>query len=53
MALRINLQMGRYALAILVHAALIAFWYLFVKYGKIPSFILPGPIETISTLKRQ
>lgn len=50
MALGINLQIGRYAFAILAHAALIAFWYLFVKYGKIPSFVLPGPIETISTL---
>jgi NitT/TauT family transport system permease protein len=49
-AFAIDRQMGRYALAVLVHVALIAFWYLFVKYGKIPSFILPGPIETISTL---
>jgi len=45
-----ELLMSRYALAILVHAALIAFWYLVVRYGKIPPFILPGPIETISTL---
>jgi NitT/TauT family transport system permease protein len=45
-----ELPMSRYALAILVHAALIAFWYLVVRYGKIPPFILPGPIETISTL---
>jgi NitT/TauT family transport system permease protein len=45
-----DLLMSRYALAILVHVALIAVWYLVVRYGKIPPLILPGPIETISTL---
>jgi NitT/TauT family transport system permease protein len=45
-----GLLINRYALAIAAHAALIVFWYLAVRYGNIPSFILPGPIQTISTL---
>jgi NitT/TauT family transport system permease protein len=40
----------RYAPAILVHAALIVAWYLFVKYAHVPSFIMPTPIETVATL---
>jgi NitT/TauT family transport system permease protein len=46
----LTLLMSRYALAIVVHALLIASWYVLVRYGKIPSFVLPGPIATISTL---
>ena len=40
----------RYAPAIAAHAALIVAWYLFVKYGHVPSFIMPSPIETVATL---
>jgi NitT/TauT family transport system permease protein len=45
-----DLLTNRYALAFSVHAALIVFWYVAVRYGKIPPFILPGPFETVSTL---
>jgi NitT/TauT family transport system permease protein len=40
----------RYGLAILAHLALIAFWYLFVVYAHVPSFIMPTPVATIATL---
>lgn len=40
----------RYGLAILAHVALIAFWYLFVVYTHVPSFIMPTPVATIATL---
>jgi NitT/TauT family transport system permease protein len=40
----------RYAPAIAVHVALIAAWYLFVKFGHVPSFIMPTPIDTVATL---
>jgi len=40
----------RYAPAIAVHLALIVAWYLFVKFGHVPSFIMPTPIDTVATL---
>jgi NitT/TauT family transport system permease protein len=40
----------RYALAILAHALLIVVWYLFVKLGSIPSFVMPSPVETVQSL---
>jgi NitT/TauT family transport system permease protein len=45
-----DLMVRRYAIAILVHVVLIAFWFLVARYAKIPPYVLPGPIETISTL---
>jgi NitT/TauT family transport system permease protein len=40
----------RYALAIFAHAALIVVWFLIVRYGRIPAFVLPSPIATVATL---
>lgn len=40
----------RYGLAIASHLALIAFWYFVVVYAHIPSFIMPTPVATITTL---
>ena len=40
----------RYAPAIAAHAALIVAWYLFVKSGNVPNFVMPSPIETVATL---
>jgi NitT/TauT family transport system permease protein len=40
----------RLALALAVHAALIAAWYLFTAYGHVPEFVLPGPVATVMTL---
>lgn len=42
--------MRRYLAAILVHVALIVLWYLFVKYGHVPSFVMPTPVATVATL---
>lgn len=41
---------GRIALAVLAHAALIAAWYLFVKLGNVPKFVMPSPAETLAAL---
>lgn len=40
----------RYALAALVHVLFVLIWFLFVKFGQVPSFILPSPLATIATL---
>ncbi len=40
----------RYGLAILAHVVVIAIWYLFVVYGRVPAFIMPTPAETVATL---
>jgi NitT/TauT family transport system permease protein len=40
----------RYALAVLSHVALIVAWYLFVKLGEVPKFVMPSPYETIQAL---
>src|SRR5262249_1014952 len=40
----------RYALAALVHVLFVLVWFLFVKFGQVPSFILPSPLGTIATL---
>ena len=40
----------RYLPGLLAHAAVIGVWYLFVKYGHVPSFVLPSPTATMATL---
>jgi NitT/TauT family transport system permease protein len=43
-------KLGRYALAVLAHVALIAAWYLFVKLGNVPKFVMPSPAATLDAL---
>ena len=40
----------RYALAVLSHVGLIIAWYLFVKLGEVPKFVMPSPYETVHAL---
>src|SRR5262249_19616782 len=40
----------RYALAVLSHVGLIIAWYLFVKLGEVPKFVMPSPYETVQAL---
>jgi NitT/TauT family transport system permease protein len=40
----------RYGLAVLSHLALVAAWYLFVKLGDVPKFVMPSPYDTIHAL---
>jgi NitT/TauT family transport system permease protein len=47
---RTNDTLSRYALAVLAHVALIAVWYLFVKLGNVPKFVMPSPGETLNAL---
>jgi NitT/TauT family transport system permease protein len=41
---------GRIALAVIAHVALIVAWYLFVRLGDVPKFVMPGPIQTVNAL---
>ena len=40
----------RYSLAVLSHLALIAAWYLFVRLGEVPKFVMPSPYDTFHAL---
>lgn len=40
----------RYILAVLVHLGLVLAWYLFVRLGEIPKFVLPSPVDAINVL---
>ncbi|OFZ92701.1 MAG: nitrate ABC transporter permease [Betaproteobacteria bacterium RIFCSPLOWO2_02_67_12] len=40
----------RYAFAVLAHLALLLAWYLFVKLGNVPKFVMPSPAETLDAL---
>src|SRR6266498_3798932 len=40
----------RYALAVLSHIGLLVAWYLFVKLGEVPKFVMPSPYETVHAL---
>jgi NitT/TauT family transport system permease protein len=47
---RLNETLPRYALAVLSHTALVVAWYLFVKLGNVPKFVMPSPVETLDAL---
>jgi len=40
----------RYAMAVAAHLALVLAWYLFVKLGNVPKFVMPSPVETANAL---
>jgi NitT/TauT family transport system permease protein len=40
----------RWTLAVLAHVALVLAWYLFVKLGNVPKFVMPSPEATIDAL---
>ena len=43
-------KIGRYALAVTAHLALLLAWYLFVKLGNVPRFVMPSPGATLDAL---
>ena len=40
----------RIAAAVASHLALLALWYLFVKFGNVPKFVMPSPVDTAQSL---
>ena len=45
-----NETLQRYLLAIAAHIALVLAWYLFVKLGNVPRFVMPSPGATLDAL---
>ena len=45
-------QRSRVLMAVASHLALLLLWYLFVKFGNVPKFVMPSPIDTAATLGR-
>ena len=45
-----NGKIGRFALALAAHLALLAAWYLFVTLGNVPRFVMPSPGATLDAL---
>jgi NitT/TauT family transport system permease protein len=45
-----NENLQRWTLAVLAHVALVAAWYLFVKLGNVPAFVMPSPGATLDAL---
>ena len=45
-----NETLQRYTLAVAAHIALIFAWYLFVKLGNVPKFVMPSPGATLDAL---
>src|SRR4051794_8460936 len=40
----------RLAMAVVSHLALLALWYAFVRFGHVPKFVMPSPIDTAASL---
>src|SRR5207244_5661976 len=45
-----NSKVGRWTLAVLAHLALLLAWYLFVRLGNVPKFVMPSPAATLDAL---
>ena len=42
----------RTLMAVASHLALLLVWYVFVKFGDVPKFVMPSPVDTLATLGR-
>jgi NitT/TauT family transport system permease protein len=47
---RTGSRLGHYALGVLAHLLLLLAWYLFVKLGNVPKFVMPSPADTLRAL---
>ena len=43
-------KLHRYGLAILAHVLVIVLWYVVVKFGHVPKFVMPTPVATARSL---
>jgi NitT/TauT family transport system permease protein len=43
-------KLGHYALGVLAHLLLLLAWYLFVRLGEVPKFVMPSPADTFGAL---
>jgi NitT/TauT family transport system permease protein len=47
---RHNTKLEQYALGVFAHLLLLLAWYLFVRVGDVPKFVMPSPGDTIRSL---
>jgi len=45
-----NSRLSQYALGALAHLLLLLLWYLFVRFGDVPKFVMPSPADTLKAL---
>ena len=45
-----NAKLRQYALGALAHLLLLLAWYLFVRLGEVPKFVMPSPADTLKAL---
>ena len=43
-------KLKQYALGVLAHLLLLLAWYLFVRLGEVPKFVMPSPRDTLMAL---
>jgi NitT/TauT family transport system permease protein len=43
-------SMTQYAIAVASHLLLVVAWHFFVVWGKVPSFVMPSPLDTLNAL---
>jgi len=47
---QLDSRLGQYALGALAHLLLLLAWYLFVRLGEVPKFVMPSPADTFAAL---
>ncbi len=47
---RFNTKLGQYTLGVAAHLLLLLAWYLFVRLGDVPRFVMPSPADTLQAL---
>ena len=47
---RIHPKLGQYALGVAAHLLLLLAWYVFVRFGDVPKFVMPSPADTLRAL---
>jgi NitT/TauT family transport system permease protein len=45
-----RLRLGPYTLGVAAHLLLLLAWYLFVRIGEVPKFVMPSPADTLGAL---
>ncbi len=47
---RLHSKAGQYTLGVVAHLLLLLAWYLFVRLGDVPKFVMPAPTDTFKAL---
>lgn len=45
-------RLGQYTLGVAAHLLLLVAWYLFVRLGEVPKFVMPSPADTFGALMK-